>query len=53
MVPLSYQLTELHDQEVGDTLAALAQTLQDVGVLQAPGRAGQSRRERGEPVLAE
>ena len=40
MVSPSYQLTKLHDQEVGDALAALAQTLQDVGVLQAPERGG-------------
>lgn len=34
----TYQLTKLHNQEEGDALAALPQTLEDVGMLQAPAR---------------
>lgn len=30
------QLAELHDEEEGDALAALAQTLKDVGVFKTP-----------------
>lgn len=33
---VSHQLTELHDQEEGDALTALAQTLKDVGMFKAP-----------------
>lgn len=33
----THQLTKLHDQEERDALTALPQTLQDVGMLKAPG----------------
>lgn len=34
--PFTHQLTELHNQQKGDALTALAQTLEDVWVFEAP-----------------
>lgn len=40
----THHLTELHNQEEGDALTALPQTLKDVGMFKAPG--GRKRNDR-------
>lgn len=45
----SHQLAELHNQQVWNTLTALTQTLQDVGVVETP--VGPQERDRETDVL--